>query len=180
VGCRSVLCSVCGRRPAVRRLKVSEKFTAYPDLYGGLQACNLCATLVEDRRYRASHWVLVGDEVRLLSSREELLKFLQDVPVDSLIYVKSSGRKHGFVRCLRFRSSERLVALCGEDEGLQLTTRERLSELIGLAVKAYNVLKRKSSLLEGCDILEWRYEDVCRAVEEVRGDPVWRIVVRAL
>jgi hypothetical protein len=161
-------------------LKVSEKFTAYPDLYGGLQACNLCATLVEDRRFRASHWVLVGDDVRLLSSREELLKFLQDVPVDSLVYVRSSGRKHGFVRCLRFRSSERLVALCGEDEGLQLTTRERLSELVGLAVKAYNVLKRKISLLEGCSTHEWRYEDVCRAVEEVRGDPVWRIVVRAL
>jgi hypothetical protein len=161
-------------------LKVSEKFTAYPDLYAGLQACNLCATLIEDRRFRASHWVLVGDDVRLLGSREELLKVLQDVPVDSLVYVRSSGRKHGFIRCLRFRSSEKLVALCGEDEGLQLTTRERLSELVGLAVKAYSVLKRKSSLLNGCDTLEWRYEDVCRAVEEVRGDPVWGIVVRAL
>jgi hypothetical protein len=175
-----VLCSVCGRRPAVRRLKVSEKFTAYPDLYAGLQACNLCATLIEDRRYRASHWILVGDVIRILSSKEELLRLMQEVPIDSLIYIKSSGRKHGFIKCLRFRSSERLVALCGEDEGLQLTTRERLSELVSLATKAYNVLKRKSSLLEGCDILEWRYEDICRAVEEVRGDPVWKIVVRAL
>jgi hypothetical protein len=175
-----MLCSVCGRRPAVKRLKVSEKFTAYPDLYAGLNACSLCAMLVEDRRYRMSNWVLVGDEVRVLGSKEELLKLLQDVPVGSLIYVRSSGRKHGFIRCLRFRSSERLVALCGEDEGLQLTTKERLSELVGLAVKAYSVLKRKSSLLEGCDTLEWRYEDVCRAIEGVRGDPVWRIVVRAL
>jgi hypothetical protein len=129
-------------------LKVSEKFTAFPDLYAGLQACSLCATLIEDRRYRASHWVLVGDEVRLLGSKEELLKVLQDVPRDSLVYVRSSGRKHGFIKCLRFRSSERLIALCGEDEGPQLTTRERLSELVGLAVRAYNVLKRKSSLLE--------------------------------
>lgn len=175
-----MLCSVCGRRPAVRRLKVSEKFTAYPDLFAGLNVCSLCATLIEDRRYRASHWVLVGDEVRLLGSREELLKILQDVPVDSLIYVKSSGRKHGFIKCLRFRSSERLIALCGEDEGLQLTTRERLSELVGLAAKAYSILKRKSSLLEGCSTPEWQYEDVCRMVEGVRGDPVWRIVVRAL
>jgi len=175
-----MLCSVCGRRPAVRRLKVSEKFTAYPDLYAGLQACNLCATLIEDRRYRASHWILVGDEVRILDSKGELLKTLQDVPVDSLIYVKSSGRKHGFIRCLRFRSSERLIALCGEDEGLQLTTRERLSELASLAAKAYGVLKRKSSLLEGCNTMEWQHEDVCRMIEGVRGDPIWRIVVRAL
>jgi hypothetical protein len=175
-----VLCSICGRRPATRRLKVSEKFTAYPDLYAGLQACSLCATLIEDRRYRASHWILVGDEVRILDSKGELLKILQNVPVDSLIYVKSSGRKHGFIRCLRFRSSERLIALCGEDEGPQLTTRERLSELVGLAAKAYSILKRKSSLFEGCSTPEWQYEDVCRAVEMVRGDPVWRIVVRAL
>jgi hypothetical protein len=180
VGCRLVLCSVCGRRPATRRLKVSEKFTAYPDLYAGLNACNLCATLIEDRRYRASHWVLVGDDVRLLGSREELFKVLQDVPVDSLIYVRSSGRRHGFVRCLRFRSSKQVVALCGEDEGLQLVSRSRLSELVGLAVKAYGVLKRKSSLLEGCSTLEWQYEDICRMIEGVRGDPVWRIVVRAL
>jgi len=175
-----LLCSVCGRRPAVRRLKVSEKFTAYPDLFAGLNACNLCAMLVEDRRYRMSNWVLVGDEVRVLSSKEELLKLLQDVPVGSLVYVRSSGRKHGFIRCLRFRSSERLIALCGEDEGLQLTTREKLSELVGLATKAYSVLKRKSSLLEGCSTVEWQHEDVCRMVEGVRGDPVWRIVVRAL
>jgi hypothetical protein len=164
----------------VKRLKVSEKFTAYPDLYAGLNACNLCAILIEDRRYRMSNWILVGDEVRVLSSKEELLKLLQNVPVDSLIYVRSSGRKHGFVKCLRFRSSKQIVAVCGEDEGLQLTTRERLSELVGLAVRAYSVLKRKSSLLEGCSTLEWRYEDVCRMVEVVRGDPVWRIVVRAL
>jgi hypothetical protein len=175
-----MLCSVCGRRPAVRRLKVSEKFTASPDLYAGLYACNLCAALVEDRRYRMSYWVLVGDEVRILSSKEELLKVLQDVPVDSLVYVRSSGRKHGFINCLRFRSSERLVVICGEDEGLLFTTRERLSKLVDLAVKAYSVLKRKSSLLEGCDTLEWRYEHICRMVEEVRGDPVWRIVIRAL
>jgi hypothetical protein len=136
--------------------------------------------LVEDRRYRMSNWVLVGDEVRVLSSKEELLKLLQDVPRDSLVYVRSSGRKHGFIRCLRFRSSERLVALCGEDEGLQLTTKERLSELVGLAVKAYSVLKRKSSLLEGCSTQEWQYEDICKIIEGVRGDPVWRIVVRAL
>jgi hypothetical protein len=175
-----VLCSVCGRRPATRRLKVSEKFTAYPDLYAGLNVCSLCATLIEDRRFRASHWVLVGDEIRLLSSKEELLRILQDVPVDSLVYVRSSGRRHGFIKCLRFRSSERLVALCGEDEGLQLTTRERLSKLVDLAVKAYSVLKRKSSLLEGCDTLEWKHEDICRMVEGVRGDPVWGIVIRAL
>jgi hypothetical protein len=175
-----MLCSICGRRPVTRRLKVSEKFTAYPDLYAGLQACSLCATLIEDRRYRASHWILAGGEVRILDSKGELLKILQNVPVDSLIYVKSSGRKHGFIRCLRFRSSERLIALCGEDEGPQLTTRERLSELVGLAAKAYGVLKRKSSLLEGCSTPEWQYEDVCRMIEGVRGDPVWRIVVRAL
>ena len=174
-----MLCSVCGRRSATKRLRVSEKFTAYPDLYAGLQVCDLCATLIEGRQYRASHWILVGGEVRILS-REELLKVLRDVPVDSLVYVRSSGRKHGFVRCLKFRSSERLIALCGEDEGLQLIPRERLSELVGLAVEAHSILKRKSSLIGGCDILEWRYEDVCRMVEEVRGDPVWRIVVRAL
>ena len=63
---------------------------------------------------------------------------------------------------------------------MQLTIRERLSELVGLAVKAYSVLKRKSSLLEGCDTMEWRYEDVCKLIGVVRGDPVWRIVVRAL
>lgn len=173
------VCSACGRRPATRRLKVSESFTAYPDFFSGGWVCEVCAQLIEDRRFRSSHWLLVDGAARTLS-KEELLQVLRDPPVGSLVYVRSSGRRHGFIRALRFASSKTIAAVCGEDEGVLLVPKERLRSLVDLAVEAYAVLKRKRALLEGCSAPEWRHEGLCKKIEEVRGDPVWRIVVRAL
>jgi hypothetical protein len=172
-------CIVCGRRPGARRLRVSEKFVSYPDLYHGSLVCEVCARLIEDQSYRRSSWVLVGDEVRKLS-KSELLGVLLDPPENSVIYVKSGGRRYGFLRCLKHTSTKTAVALCGEDEGLVLIERSRLRQLVELAQRAYNVLKRKEELLNGCSTSNWTYEEICKSIEEVRGDPAWRIVVRAL
>jgi hypothetical protein len=174
-----VACSVCGRRPGARRLRVSEKFVSYPDLYHGSLVCEVCAGLIEDQSYRRSSWVLVGDEARKLS-KSELLSVLLDPPEGSVVYVKSSGRRYGFLKCLKHTSTKTMVALCGEDEGLVLVERGRLRQLVELAQKAYEVLKKKEELLSGCSTSSWVYEEVCKLVEEVRGDPAWRIVVRAL
>ena len=172
-------CSVCGVREGVRRLAVSDNFVSFPDLFVGGHVCGVCAALFEDRRLRASNWLLVGDEFRLLG-REELLGALRDPPVNSLIYVKSSGRRYGFLRCMRLRSSKSAAVVCGEDEGPITVPRERLARVLDDAVAAYRVLKRKSALVNGCSPIEWVHEDACRAVEEHRGDPVWAVVVRAL
>jgi len=170
---------VCGRRPASRKLRVSEKFTAYPDLFSGAMVCDVCAQLIEDARYRRSHWLLVGDRVEVLD-RARLLEVLRDPPEGSLVYVRSGGRRHGFVRALRYASTKSIVALCGEDEGSILISRERLRYLVDLAERAYRTLKRKGALLNGCDAKEWVHEDLCREVEKVRGEPAWRVISRAL
>jgi len=159
---------------------VSESFTAYPDLYAGSEVCEVCARLIEDRRFRSSHWILREDGAVEVLTRERLLEVLRDPPVGSLVYVRSGGRRHGFVRALRFSSSRTLAAICGEDEGVLLVPRGRLRELVDLAKEVYAVLKRKGALLEGCSASEWRHEDLCRRVEGVRGDPLWRVIVRAL
>jgi len=113
-------------------------------------------------------------------SKEELMKVLEDPPTNSLIYVKSAGRKYGFLHALRFTSTNTMVALAGEDEGTVIVTRERLKYLISLAREAYNVFKKKTPLLEGCDINDWMHKELCEKVERVRGEMAWRIVVRAL
>jgi hypothetical protein len=173
------VCSICGRRKATHRLKVSEKFTSYPDLYPGTAVCDVCGRLIEDQRYRRSHWMLVGDDVRLLS-KEELLSVFENPLPGSLIYVKSAGRKYGFLRALRFVSANSMVVLCGEDEGVVFVPRDRLGYLVKLAKEAYGMLKRKTPLIEGCSASDWVYEDLCREIEQVRGELAWRIVVRAL
>jgi hypothetical protein len=173
------VCSACGRRPPSRRLKVSEKFTAYPDLFAGTLVCDACAQLIEDPKYRRSHWILVDGRVEILD-KQRLVEVLRDPPVGSLIYVKSVGRKHGFVRALRYASTMSMVTLCGEDEGPILVPRERLRYLVDLAEGAYKALKRKGALLEGCDAREWIHENLCREIETVRGEPAWRVIVRAL
>ncbi len=175
----SAPCSACGRRPASRRLKVSENFTAYPDLFSGALVCDLCAQLIEDPRHRRSHWVLVDGRVEVLD-KARLLEVLRDPPVGSLVYVRSGGRRHGFVRALRYASTKSIAALCGEDEGVILIPRGRLRYLVELAERAYRTLKRKGALLNGCDVKEWAHEDLCREVESVRGDPAWRAISRAL
>jgi hypothetical protein len=158
---------------------VSEKFTAYPDLFAGMLVCDVCAQLIEDPKYRRSHWVLADGKVEVLD-REKLLEVLRDPPEGSLVYVRSGGRKHSFVRALRYASTKSIAALCGEDEGPILVPRERLRYLVELAERAYGALKRKGALLEGCSAREWVHEDLCREIEMVRGEPVWRVIVRAL
>jgi hypothetical protein len=173
------LCVVCGVRPGAKPLDVSEKFVGYPDLFAGSMVCEVCSKLFEDRRLRASNWVLVSSEFRVLD-KKELLSVLRSPPVASLIYVKSGGKKYGFLRCMRFTSTKSCAALCGEDEGPVIIAKDRLATLVDLAVEAYKKLKKKSVLLDGCSPNEWVCEDLCRRIEEVRGDPAWRIVVRAL
>ena len=173
------VCSACGRRPASRRLRVSESFTAYPDLFSGMLVCGVCAQLIENPVYRRSHWILVDGRVEVLD-KARLLEVLRDPPEGSLVYVRNGGRRHGFIRALRYASTKSIAALCGEDEGPILVPRERLRYLVELAEKAYRALKRKSALLNGCSVREWIHEDLCREIEVVRGDPAWRVISRAL
>jgi len=173
-------CSACGLNPASKRLRVSEKFVSFPDLYSGGMLCEVCFRLVGDRRFRASHWLLLPDGTVKLLSKGELVEALRNPLPGSLVYVKSKGRKHGFLRALRFRSTATVAAVCGEDEGALLVPREKLKFFLELAEKAYAALKRKQALIEGCSASEWVHEEVCREIEEVRGDPLWRIVTRAI
>jgi len=173
------LCSLCGRRPGVKKLEFSEKFVGYSDMFAGGLVCDVCSVLIRDESYRRSHWVLTNSIVKKLS-KSELLSVLRDPPVNSLIYVKSSGRRLGFIKCLRFTSTRSIVALCGEEEGPLLVERDKLREIVDIAVKAYSILKRKTPLLEGCSARDWVYEDICRLIELYRGVSAWSIVVRAL
>jgi hypothetical protein len=172
-------CSVCGVNPGTKRIRVSEKFVSYPDLFAGGMVCELCSKLFEDKRFRMSSWILVNNEFRFLD-RKEVLSVLKSLPENSLVYIRSSGRKYGFLKCMRFRSTKTVAVVCGEDEGPIVVPRERLAKVLDTAVAAYRVLKRKTALLEGCSASDWVHEDVCRAVEELRGDPLWQTVVRVL
>lgn len=172
-------CCVCGSRPGVKRVRVSEKFVSYPDLFAGGMVCELCSKLFEDKRFRTSSWLLVNGEIRFLD-RKELLDMLRNLPENSLIYIKSSGRRYGFLKCMRLRSSKSTAVVCGEDEGPITVPRERLVKVLDAAVAAYKVFKRKSVLVSGCTASDWVYEDVCRSVEEHRGEPLWQAVVRVL
>ncbi|MCI4407510.1 MAG: hypothetical protein JHC26_00325 [Thermofilum sp.] len=173
------LCSVCGRRKATTKLKTSENFVSFPSLFHGTGICNVCAELLSSDKYRKNSWLLVGDEARLLG-KSEVLDVLRNPPPGSVVYVKSTGRKYGFLEALRFASTESVAVVAGEDEGYILVPRQRLTAMVDFAVDAYRTLKRKAALLDGCSTSEWVHEELCRKIEEVRGDPLWRIVVRAL
>jgi len=173
------ICSICGRRKGIHPLKVSDDFVSYSELYPGEVVCDVCNKLLRDPQYRKSHWILTRDEIRTLS-KEELMKVLEDPPINSLIYIKSTGRKYGFLHALRFASTSTMVALAGEDEGAILVPRERLKYLISLAKEAYNTFKKKTPLLEGCNPNDWVHRELCDQIERVRGEMTWRVVVRAL
>jgi len=173
------ICSICGKRKGIHPLKVSDDFVSYSELYPGEVVCDACNKLLRDKQYRKSHWILTGDEVKTLD-KGELLKVLEDPPTNSLIYIKSAGRKYGFLHALRFTSTSTIVALAGEDEGTVLVPRERLRYLIGLAKEAYNTFKKKTPLLEGCSPNDWTHRELCEQIERVRGEMAWRAVVRAL
>jgi hypothetical protein len=173
------ICSICGKRKGIHPLKVSGDFVSYSELYPGEVVCDVCNKLLRDPQYRKSHWVLTRDEIRTLS-KEELMRVLEDPPINSLIYIKSAGRKYGFLHALRFTSTSTMAALAGEDEGAILVPRERLKRLISLAKEAYDTFKKKTPLLEGCSPNDWTHRELCEQIERVRGEMVWRAVVRAL
>jgi len=178
-GMSSVKCCVCGLGPGEEVLDVSENFVSYSELFASSKVCRACSTLFKDKRARASNWLLVNGEFKFLD-KEGAVDVLKNLPEDSLVYIRSSGKKYGFLKCMRFRSTKSMAAVCGEDEGLIIVPRGRLAEVLSVAESAYKLLKRKSALLNGCSVGEWVYEDVCRAVEELRGDPLWQVVVRVL
>jgi hypothetical protein len=173
------LCVVCGVRPGAKPLDVSEKFVGYPDLFAGSMVCEVCSRLFDDRKLRSSNWILVNNGFKVLD-KKELLGVLKNLPIGSLIYVKNSGKKYGFLKCMRFASTKSYATLCGEDEGPVIVSRNKLANLVDLATEAYKKFRKKSVLLDGCSPSEWVYEDLCKRIEEVRGDPAWRIVVRVL
>lgn len=172
-------CSICGRREWKQPLKVSDNFVSYSELFPGKSVCEVCNKLLRDTQYRKSHWVLTGDEARILN-KEELMTVLEDPPINSLVYVKSAGRKYGFLHALRFTSTSTIAALAGEDEGAVLVPRERLKHLISLAKEAYSTFKKKTPLFEGCSPNDWTHRELCEQIERVRGEIAWRVVVRAL
>ncbi len=172
-------CCVCGVRDEVVKLRVSENFVSYSDLFVGNGLCNVCARLFSDRKLRSSSWILVNNEFTLLD-KKNMLKTLRDPPINGLIYVKSTGRRYGFLKCMKYYSTNTHVALCGEDEGLIFVNRSKLKQLVEIAEKAHSLFKTKKTLLNGCSTGDWVYEDICRVIENIRGDPAWPIVVRAL
>ena len=165
----SRLCSLCGRRIAKHRLRFSEKFVGFPDMFDGDMVCDVCYKIFTSQEFRRRNWAIVGDEVGILD-KKQLFKMVSDPPVNSLIYVKSSGRKMGFLRCLRYASSKTMVALCGEDEG----------PVIVISYPVYLAPKREMSLLDRFSPREWEHHDLCMKIESMKGDPLWQILVRVL
>jgi hypothetical protein len=114
-GLHGLVCCVWCFRPGAKPLDVSEKFVGYPDLFAESMVCEVCSRLFDDRKLRSSNWILVNNEFKVLD-KKELLDNLKNPPVGCIVYVKSSGKKYGFLRCMRFASTMSYVALCGEDE----------------------------------------------------------------
>ncbi|MEM0473028.1 MAG: hypothetical protein QXX84_09040, partial [Sulfolobales archaeon] len=172
-------CFICGVNEGVRRLEFSDSFVTYGDVFSGGMACDVCYMLVKDQRYRRSSWILVGGEVRILD-KSQLLDAILKAPPGSLVYVKSRGQKLAYLRSLRFRSTVGYIVVCGEDEGLIVERRSKVLEYAGRLSKLVSLGFRKSDLLNGCSVEVWRYRDECEYVEKVRGDPLWRVMVRAV
>ncbi|MFZ8810850.1 MAG: hypothetical protein ACO2PN_22425 [Pyrobaculum sp.] len=171
------LCSACGRRPATQKMSFSDNFTGYDKLYGGGYVCNVCADLLKS--WRNKHFILVGGVPRELQ-RDELLKTMLTQPPGSLIYVKNMGRRLGMLSCLRYSATEKLAALCGEEEGFVYVDRGRLSKLADLAQTAAKTLKKKSVLTEGCRATDWAHRELCEELEKWRRSSVMSILARAV
>ncbi|MEM4436137.1 MAG: hypothetical protein QXO22_04160 [Thermosphaera sp.] len=174
-----VKCFICGVGEGVVKLEFSDSFVTYGDVFNGRMVCRTCHDLVRDQKFRRSHWVLGVDGVRVLD-KAELMDAITGAPEGSLVYVKSRGQKLTFLRALRHRSTKNYVAVCGEDEGVVIVRRERVRTFVERAREAHSLGIRKTEMLEGCSTRSWTYKEVCDFIEGVRGDPLWRIVVRAL
>lgn len=172
-------CFICGINEGVLDLEFSDSFVSYGDVFNGGKACKTCYTLVKDQKFRRSHWILEANSVRVLD-KTQLIDAIANAPEGSLIYVKSRGQKLTFLRALRHRSSKNFIVVCGEDEGVVIARREKARELIEKARKALSLGLKKTDLLNGCSTSMWIHKDICEFIEQVRGDPLWRIVTRAL
>lgn len=172
-------CAVCGLNEGLYDIEFSDNFVSYSEIFNGGKVCEKCYSLLKDQKYRRSSWIMTQDGVKTLD-KSEILDMIVNAPEGSLIYVKSRGQKLAFLKALRHRSSRKYVVLCGEDEGMVLISREKLRELVDKARKAMSLGLRKKDLLEGCSTKMWAHREVCEYIEKARGDPSWRIIVRAL
>lgn len=174
-----VKCFICGVGEGVVEFEFSDSFVTYGDVFNGRMVCRTCHDLVRDQKFRRSSWVLAGGHVRILD-RQGLLDALLNAPEGSIVYVRSRGQKLTFLKALRHRTTKNYVVVCGEDEGVVIARRERVRTFVERAREAHSLGIRKTEMLEGCSTRSWTHKEVCDFIEGVRGDPLWRIVVRAL
>ena len=94
--------------------------------------CEYCYNFLKDERFRRKSWIIFNNEIHFLSSRKEILKFIENPPTPPYaIYVIKQGKKHGWLNMM-FKGvnySRDIITIGFEDEIITIN-REQFLQLI--------------------------------------------------
>lgn len=175
-------CIFCGAEtPEDAKLIVfPETFTAYQLLQAGDKACERCAAMFADSKFRRNSWIVQDGVFTVLKDPLEALLSLPDPPFT--LYLTKTKRKHGWIRAVQNPALNVKRFILVVDEEKIIFQAERYADLYRFARNLYARRISKSIMLGGMPEpsvhrrygLSWAESFRLR---ELQHDPLWRTVV---
>lgn len=176
-----VLCGLTGEE--MNRFKPSDNFTSWDLLGAGDSLCVACETIFKNQNYRRKSWSW-SNKVTEFHKPKEMLAVMLDPPQPPFhLYITTSGQKQTFLKLFRKgpNMSRESFWLAEEDIGLLHVHYSMVKEFELFAREAFLKLgAKKWKLLQGPSVEDWKEKELCERIELMRGDPLWRLIVRLI
>ena len=183
-------CIACGRQTARGvPARLPDTFTAAYKLYNGSTLCECCAPLFKERSLRNRSWVASQTEFRYIQRGEWLTTLTEPPEPPFAIYLTLGGQKYGYLSLIRRISANRDRFWLATDwhESPLLIHRAQLAELIPIAQQLRTHGVPKTQLLTAqfspnvvAKAVKEGWDAMLGAIEQLRGNPTWEVVVYAV
>lgn len=172
-------CVFCGVPASVPWIP-KPTFTAFQLLQAGDKACERCAVIVEDAKFRRNCWVMRGGEWHKI---DDVLGFLADMPLPPFVlYLTLQKRKHGWILAVQnpVLSVNRFI-LCVDEDKI-FFDRQKFNTYLAFLESLWVRKIPKGIMLGGYPsaglIRKFQFSrDECQRLAHLQSDRLWQFTV---
>jgi hypothetical protein len=174
-------CVFCGRSEATAPVQFTDTYTAYQFLQSGSKACERCANMLGDSKFRRRNFVVKDDTFIAVESPLDFLDAPSAEP-PFVLYLTRQHRKHGWVLAVQnpVLNLDRFVLIVDEDK--LVFERTRYEELRRFSESLFERKVPKKAMVSGYPwasvIRKYHlsHEEAAR-LRDLQGDELWKVCV---